>query len=552
MAVTLFWLCLILCITGTKGLALKDESASSLEQQLQEYITAICPGDKTTNDSTGTLQSPNFPSGYGGSASCYFYIKAPYGSNIQININYLSFKYDSSYGYLSISNSTTTITTLNMSSGYNGNVDLIYSAGNVAQIYYNSVYSIYVTFQLTWKTIKVSECQGPDVLFLLDRSQAIFANFYNTNIKNFLRSLTKDYFFTDDLNSQNYFSSRFGIIEFSDNATVTVPLKQYSRTDFLNQISYNVSYGDGGDSNVTAALSLAFDEFSADGTPDENGYHVPRLIVLVVNDISQFGYKNTVAAMDKLKTIVQFPTGVIIPGIPGIPSGAQDRLAALIGNENYTFGSLDSATTGIPTLTNNLNCPFCSNLIFICEMTVAIGYDQKLECLKLAQKLASVTVDNEKKRYAIGTYGVTIYNNIQLQKFSDFNETINKLIDTVTTDNQPNGGQTYLASILNQLYDTLNTNYTTSKAVSFTLIMGELSAIRDPNPAMTAARKVASLFTDIYVLDESRIGSLTNLWPTLTNNLPGHIVNGTLTSDNDSLFATFNTTLLQDYRQIQC
>uniref|UniRef100_A0A914QVE3 VWFA domain-containing protein n=1 Tax=Panagrolaimus davidi TaxID=227884 RepID=A0A914QVE3_9BILA len=308
-----------------------------------------------------------------------------------------------------------------------------------------------------------------------------------------------------------------------DNATVTVPLKQYSRTDFLNQISYNISYGDGGDSNVTAALSLAFDEFSADGTPDENGYHVPRLIVLVVNDISQFGYKNTVAAMDKLKTVVQFPTGVIIPGIPGIPSGAQDRLAALIGNENYTFGSLDSAATGIPTLTNNLNCPFCSNLIFICEMTVAIGYDQKLECLKLAQKLASVTADNEKKRYAIGTYGVKIYNNIQLQTFSDFNETINKLIDTVTTDNQPNGGQTYLAS-----------------------------AIRDPNPAMTAARKVASLFTDIYVLDESRIGSLTNLWPTLTNNLPGHIVNGTVTSDNDSLFATFNTTLLQDYRQIQC
>jgi hypothetical protein len=546
MAPSIFWLCLILWVTGIKGVALKDESASSLQQQ-SEYFK-ICPGVKTSNDSTGTLQTPKFPTYDYSSDGCYFYIMAPYGTNIQISISYLNFRYNSTYGYLSISNSTATLATL---TNYYGAVDLTYSAGNYAKIYLYR-YNYDAGFQLTWKTTRVNECQGPDVLFLLDRSQAIFANFYNTNMKNFLRSLSKDYFFTDDLNYQNSFSSRFGIIEFSDNATVTVPLKQYSRTDFLNQISYNVSYGNGGDSNVTAALSLAFDEFSADGTPDENGYHVPRIFVLVVNDISQFGYKNTAAAMNKLKTIVQFPTGVIIPGIPGIPSGAQDRLAALIGNANNTFGSLDSAATEIPTLTNNLNCPFCSNLIFICEMTVAIGYDQKIQCLKLAQKLASATADNEKKRYAIGTYGVKIYNNIQLQTFSNFNETVNKLIDTVTTENQPNGGQTYLAPILNQLYDTLKTNCTTAKAVSFTLIMGELSAIRDPNPASTAAQKVASLYTDIYVLDESRIGSLTTLWPTLANNLPGHIVNGTLTSDIESLFTTFNTSLLQDHRQIQC
>uniref|UniRef100_A0A914YDZ6 Uncharacterized protein n=1 Tax=Panagrolaimus superbus TaxID=310955 RepID=A0A914YDZ6_9BILA len=82
--------------------------------------------------------------------------------------------------------------------------------------------------------------------------------------------------------------------------------------------------------------------------------------------------------------------------------------------------------------------------------------------------------------------------------------------------------------------------------------MGELSVIRDPNPALTAAQKVASLRSDIYVLDKSRMGSLSNLWPTLTNNLPDRIVNGTLTSDIDSLFMTFNATLLQDHRQIQC
>uniref|UniRef100_A0AC34GVM8 Uncharacterized protein n=1 Tax=Panagrolaimus sp. ES5 TaxID=591445 RepID=A0AC34GVM8_9BILA len=151
--------------------------------------------------------------------------------------------------------------------------------------------------------------------------------------------------------------------------------------------------------------------------------------------------------MNQLKKIVQFPIGVIIPGIPGILPGAQDRLGNLIGNQKYTFGSLDDALSGIPSITNTLKCPgtFCSNLIFICEMTVATGYYEKLQYLKLAQKLASATADNDKKLYAIATYGVQIYNNIQLQTFFNFNATINKMIDALTFSNLPNGGQTYLA-----------------------------------------------------------------------------------------------------------
>uniref|UniRef100_A0AC34GWB9 Uncharacterized protein n=1 Tax=Panagrolaimus sp. ES5 TaxID=591445 RepID=A0AC34GWB9_9BILA len=96
------------------------------------------------------------------------------------------------------------------------------------------------------------------------------------------------------------------------------------------------------------------------------------------------------------------------------------------------------------------------------------------------------------------------------------------------------------------------TNSTTAKDVFFTLIMGEVSAIRDPSQAITAAQKVATLKTDIYVLDESRVGSIAGLWPTLTNNQVDHIVNGTLSSDIDSLFSTFNSSLLEDHRQIQC
>uniref|UniRef100_A0AC34GXE7 VWFA domain-containing protein n=1 Tax=Panagrolaimus sp. ES5 TaxID=591445 RepID=A0AC34GXE7_9BILA len=371
-----------------------------------------------------------------------------------------------------------------------------------------------------------SECEGPDILFLLDRSQAILPDFYN---------------------------NRFGIIEFSDDATVTVPLNHYNRADFFWKIQRNVSYGNGGDSNVVSALTLAYNEFVNHGSSLNGKYHIPRIIVLIVNDISRFGFNQTLAAMNKLKTIVGLPTGVIVPGLPGIPNGAQGRLANLTGNANYAFGSLDAAITGIPSLSNStFTCPICGNLVFICEMTVAIGYDTKLLCLQLAQKLATATADNNKKQYAIALYGVEIYQDIEFQAFDKFNDTINKIIDNIEENNLPNGGQTFLAPILNQLYTTLNKNDTTSKADVFTLIVGELSAIRDPSPANTAAQNVAHMLSDVYVLDQSRYGPSSTIWTTLTNRYKDHIINGTTMTDIDSLFAAFEGTLLRDYNEIHC
>uniref|UniRef100_A0A914PEF0 VWFA domain-containing protein n=1 Tax=Panagrolaimus davidi TaxID=227884 RepID=A0A914PEF0_9BILA len=359
--------------------------------------------------------------------------------------------------------------------------------------------------------------------------------------------MASQYSFLDDITEQNPFSSKFGIIEFSDNATVSVPLEKYSRVQFYWRLQNNTGYGSGGVSNVTAALSLAYDEFLQHGSLNDGDYIIPKVIVLVVNDISSFDLKQASVAMNKLKKLVQLPIGIIVPGLPGIVPCSQTRLGELVGNANWTFGLLDSAVTGIPALTNStFKCPYCTDLIFICEMTAAIGYNTKLQCLQLAQKLALAANQNSKRKYAIALYGVQIYHSVVLQEIYEFNVTINQLIQNLEEQNSPNGGQTSLAPILNQLYTTLGNS--SSSKIGVTIIMGELSVIKDPNPAFAAAQKVAKLNSDIYVLDETRFGPPSSIWTTLTNNQPDHVVNATSAADIEDFFKT----LLQDLQKSQC
>uniref|UniRef100_A0A914YA98 VWFA domain-containing protein n=1 Tax=Panagrolaimus superbus TaxID=310955 RepID=A0A914YA98_9BILA len=107
------------------------------------------------------------------------------------------------------------------------------------------------------------------------------------DIKTFISKVTARYLFADDITSQRPFSSRFGVIVFSDTATVAVPLKNYGRIEFLNNVFSNATFGDGGSSNVTAALSLAYDEFLQHGTPDHSTFDASRITVLIVNDMAK-------------------------------------------------------------------------------------------------------------------------------------------------------------------------------------------------------------------------------------------------------------------------
>uniref|UniRef100_A0AC35EVQ7 VWFA domain-containing protein n=1 Tax=Panagrolaimus sp. PS1159 TaxID=55785 RepID=A0AC35EVQ7_9BILA len=537
---------------------------SAAAPRLNSY--EICrPTNTFTYDSNGILTTPKYSSNFYGNANCNFHIYFPAGINIQIDINGFYTSNSEYQSYLAIYTSNTTLfsTRVALLQGNYETVTFTYNLLSNAWFnfwLYDS--SSYGRFRLTWKampeypissSLKKSDCQGPDVMFLLDRSQAIFPDFYNNSIKDFLRKMASQYSFLDDITKENPFSSKFGIIEFSDNAAVSLPLDKYTRVQFYWRLQNNTGYGSGGVSNVTAALSLAYDEFLQHGSPSDGDNIVPKMIVLVVNDISSFDLKQASAAMNKLKKLIQLPIGIIVPGLPGIVPGSQTRLGELlVGNANWRFGSLDSAVTGIPALTNStFKCPYCTDLIFICEMTAAIGYDTKLQCLQLAQKLALAANQNSKRKYAIALYGVQIYHSIVLQEINEFNVTINQLIQNLEEQNLPNGGQSYLApfkmnDILNQLCTTLGNS--SSSKIGVTIIMGELSVIKDPNPANAAAQKVAKLNSDIFVLDETRFGPPSSIWTTLTNNQPNHIVNATSAADIEDFFET----LLQDLQKSQC
>uniref|UniRef100_A0A914XVE5 CUB domain-containing protein n=1 Tax=Panagrolaimus superbus TaxID=310955 RepID=A0A914XVE5_9BILA len=149
MLAKVIWCYMMFLVTISNGLVLKDTSKFFGPEKTNSEIYEICTSATATNDSTGTFQSPGFPSEYIQHANCYFYINATYGSNIQINVNYLNTFNGTTYGYLQISNSSMSVAKLY---GRLGSVDYNYSVGNYAIIHfylYGNGY--YGSFRLTWK-----------------------------------------------------------------------------------------------------------------------------------------------------------------------------------------------------------------------------------------------------------------------------------------------------------------------------------------------------------------------------------------------------------------
>uniref|UniRef100_A0A914Y5S1 Uncharacterized protein n=1 Tax=Panagrolaimus superbus TaxID=310955 RepID=A0A914Y5S1_9BILA len=84
------------------------------------------------------------------------------------------------------------------------------------------------------------------------------------------------------------------------------------------------------------------------------------------------------------------------------------------------------------------------------------------------------------------------------------------------------------------------------------MLMAQITSIQDPAQAVTAVRNLASRNADIYVIDESHSALPSNLWGILTQNQPYHVINGTVMTDIDELFITFDATLLQDFSNMHC
>uniref|UniRef100_A0A914Y387 VWFA domain-containing protein n=1 Tax=Panagrolaimus superbus TaxID=310955 RepID=A0A914Y387_9BILA len=391
-----------------------------------------------------------------------------------------------------------------------------------------------------------NSCNSIELIFILDRSQSVDTDFYNNNATQFVLDLATQFTFPNEANPNHFGYARFGVIQFSDDAVASVPLGNYTRAQFTSLVKSSISYTDGGTSRLDNAFLTAYNQFQSYSTINN------RAIILLVNDVSMFAINDSIDALHKLENFVTLPMGAIVPGLNGNPQEALSHLIYLLGNRSQlAFSSLTAAKAGIPTLVDTtFPCatpPVCSALIFIVEASEAIGPDAKLNFLKLVQRLVSVTAQNSNQRFAIALYAKSIYHGIELQNFNDFNKTLSSFIDTVASDNFPNGGHTYILPILRQLNATFYTGLQSNYAV---LLMAEAERIMDIGPANKIAQAIGTFGADIYVLDQSRY-ALPGLWNVLTGNLDGHVVNGTA-NDQNTLFDIFQKSLINEFNAMTC
>uniref|UniRef100_A0AC34G1A4 Uncharacterized protein n=1 Tax=Panagrolaimus sp. ES5 TaxID=591445 RepID=A0AC34G1A4_9BILA len=110
----------------------------------------------------------------------------------------------------------------------------------------------------------------------------------------------------------------------------------------------------------------------------------------------------------------------------------------------------------------------CYGLIFAGEMSQSISLQEKTDFLNIVLKVVA-NFQNTNLKFAITTFGSTIYKYLgDFQNYGEFVSSVNALISDLPN---PNGALTYIAPVLDDIYDEI-TLYN-GKGIS-TLFMGEM------------------------------------------------------------------------------
>ncbi|KAE9549713.1 hypothetical protein FO519_007077 [Halicephalobus sp. NKZ332] len=110
----------------------------------------------------------------------------------------------------------------------------------------------YVSFSRTISTARVIEtgetsdpsCIQLELIFIIDESQSMIPGFYG-NITDFVIDFADVFSFYDEATVNKPGFARFGVITFSDSATVQIPLGNYSKNGFFNSVM-NISFSNDG------------------------------------------------------------------------------------------------------------------------------------------------------------------------------------------------------------------------------------------------------------------------------------------------------------------
>ena len=94
-----------------------------------------------------------------------------------------------------------------------------------------------------------ASCVSLELIFVLDRSQSIVPSIYDKNVTQFVLDFANQFSFPEEASNGNGYA-RFGLIQFSDTSEVTIPLGNYSRSNFNSLVTNNVHMGNDGINNI--------------------------------------------------------------------------------------------------------------------------------------------------------------------------------------------------------------------------------------------------------------------------------------------------------------
>lgn len=91
-----------------------------------------------------------------------------------------------------------------------------------------------------------TSCSSLELVFILDRSQSVVTSIYNQTVPQFVIDVASQFTFPDESTSESPGYIRLGVIQYADNAEISIPLGDYSRNDFINRVRNTVVVGDNG------------------------------------------------------------------------------------------------------------------------------------------------------------------------------------------------------------------------------------------------------------------------------------------------------------------